>query len=335
MISIRDIAKECGVSVSTVSKAMNGQPDISPQTREAICAKAAELGYQPNAAARALRTNRSYSLGVLFEDPQQSGLAHPFFCMIFESFRAAAESAGYDVTFISHNAGNSRSTYLEHCLRRSVDGVCIASADFFDPQIAELIRSKLPTVTIDHSFHNRTSILSDNVQGMETLVRHVHSLGHRELAFIHGDSTAVTENRLAGFYKACDELGIRIPAERIRQGAYHDSALCGEVTRELLALPKRPDCIFFPDDISALGGIAAIQRAGLKIPDDISVVGYDGVAMASLLTPSLTTYHQDTQALGELAAAQLVNLIERPRSTLTQNILVQGSLQIGESVRRK
>lgn len=335
MVSIRDIARECGVSIATVSKALNGSSDISEKTREAIQAKSAALGYQPNAAARALRVGRSENLGILFEDPRHSGIAHAYFGKIFEGFRAGAEAAGYDVTFINCLSNTGDAAYLEHCLRRGVDGVCIASmVEFTDSRVVELVRSKLPTVTIDYAFHNRMSILSDNVQGMEALVRYVCQMGHRDLAFIHGEMTAVTESRLAGFYKACDELKIHVPECNIRQGVYHNGALCGELTRELLALPKRPSCIFFPDDVSALGGIAAISRAGLRIPEDISVVGYDGVEMSALLTPSLTTYRQDAQGIGRAAAEALVKLIEKPRGTLAQSILVEGSLQVGESVRK-
>ena len=110
MISIRDIAKECGVSVATVSKALNGHHDISAQTRETVCRKAAEMGYQPNSAARALKTNRTYNLGVLYEDPQHSGLGHEYFSRILESFRAQAEACGYDVAMIEF-------TSLEHTAR--------------------------------------------------------------------------------------------------------------------------------------------------------------------------------------------------------------------------
>ena len=173
MISIRDIAKECGVSVATVSKALNGHHDISAQTRETVCRKAAEMGYQPNSAARALKTNRTYNLGVLYEDPQHSGLGHEYFSRILESFRAQAEACGYDVTFINRNVGKRRSSYLEHCRYRGVDGVCVVCVNFLDPQVLELVQSELPVVTVDHMFNNRTSIVSDNVKGVQTLVNHV------------------------------------------------------------------------------------------------------------------------------------------------------------------
>lgn len=334
MVSIRDIAQACGVSVATVSKALNGHHDISQQTRDKVKAKAVELGYQPNSVARALKTNRTYNLGVLFEDPQRSGLGHEYFSQILESFRAQAESHGYDVTFINRNIGGKSSTYLEHCRYRGVDGVCVVSVNFTDFQMFELVQSDLPCVTIDHTFNNRTSILSDNVQGTEALVHYVYRMGHRKIAFIHGERTAVTESRCVGYYKACSELGLNIPDDYVREGAYHNCDLCEKLTAELLALPDRPTCILMPDDISALGGIKAITQAGLRIPEDISLTGYDGIPLARYLIPSLTTYHQNAQELGYWAAEKLIDRIEHPKVTLPENILVHGSLTEGSSVNR-
>lgn len=334
MVSIRDIARECGVSVATVSKALNGHNDISEQTREKVRAKAAELGYQPNSVARALKTNRTYNLGVLFEDPQHSGLGHEYFSRILESFRAQAEAHGYDVTFINRNIGGKNSTYLEHCRYRGVDGVCAVSVNFSDLQVFELVQSDLPSVTIDHAFNNRTAVLSDNVKGMETLVNYVFGMGHRKIAFIHGERTAVTESRCGGFYKTCGELGLEIPDIYVREAAYHNCDLCESITEELLALPERPTCILMPDDVSALGGIKAITQAGLRIPEDISITGYDGIPLAQHLIPSLTTYHQNAQELGRWAAEKLIERIEHPKITLPENVFVHGHLMEGASVRR-
>ena len=198
----------------------------------------------------------------------------------------------------------------------------------------ELVQSELPVVTVDHMFNNRTSIVSDNVKGVQTLVNHVFGMGHRNIAFIHGERTAVTESRCASFYKTCYNLGLQVPDAYVREGAYHDCDSCERITAELLALPQRPTCIFFTDDVSALGGLAAIARAGLRVPEDISAVGYDGIPLAKMMIPSLTTYHQDTQAIGYWAADRLVSLIEHPKTTLPESILIPGSLLEGASVRR-
>ena len=332
MVSMKDIAQRCGVSVATVSKALNGQPDIGPETRDRICAAAEEMGYVTNSAARALKANRAYNIGILFVDEQNSGLTHEYFSSVLESLKVEAESRGYDVTFINRNVGR-RTTYLQHCRYRGVDGVIIASVDFSDPQVMELVNSELPVVTIDHIFNNRLAIVSDNVQGMEALVKYAYSQGHRRIAFIHGEKTAVTENRLAGFYQACEELGLKVPEEYVRCGVYHDVDRCAEETRALLALPQRPTCIIFPDDFSALGGYNALSEAGLSIPEDISVMGYDGIYLSRVVKPPLVTYQQNTKSLGRLAADKLIELIEHPRVTLPEQIRVSGKLLDGGSVR--
>ena len=333
MPSLKDLAKECGVSVATVSKALNDQPDIAAATRERIRAAARRMGYLPNAAARALKTNRTYNLGVLFVDERQSGLTHEYFSAVLDSFKVEAEKHGYDITFINHNISGRNMTYLEHCHYRSVDGVVIACVNFYDPQVVELVNSDVPVVTIDHVFNNRMAVLSDNVAGLKALVRQAWSYGHRRIAFIHGEKTAVTENRLAGFYQACEELGLEAPEEYVRSGVYHDAGRCAEETRALLALPQRPTCIIFPDDFSALGGYNALAEAGLNIPEDISVMGYDGIYLSRVVSPSLVTYQQNTSALGQTAADKLIELIEHPRVTLPEQIRVSGRLLSGRSVR--
>ena len=178
------------------------------------------------------------------------------------------------------------------------------------------------------------AVLSDNVAGLSALVRTAYSQGHRRIAFIHGERTAVTENRLAGFYKSCDELGLEVPDVYVREGIYHDAARCAQETKALLALPQRPTCILFPDDFSAMGGYNAIAEAGLSIPEDISVMGYDGIYLSRVMKPQLATYQQNTMMLGRTAADKLVQMIEHPRVTLAEQLLVTGKLLEGDSVGR-
>ena len=333
MSSLKDLARECGVSVATVSKALNGQHDISDATRARVREAAERLGYVPNMAARSMKTNRTYNLGVLFVDERQSGLSHEYFSAVLDSFKVRVERLGYDITFINRNLGGKTMTYLEHCHYRGVDGVVIACVDFYDPQVVELVNSDVPVVTIDHVFNNRMAILSDNVNGLQALVRCAYANGHRRIAFIHGERTTVTENRLTGFYRACDALGLEIPEEYVREGVYHDPDRCAELTRELLQLPEPPTCILMPDDFSSIGGGNAIRRMGLRLPEDVSAAGYDGIQLASITSPAMTTYRQDTAALGKTAAAKLIELIEKPRTALVDRILIPGKLVEGGSVR--
>ena len=329
---MKDIARRCDVSVATVSKALNGHQDIGEATRERIVRTAEELGYMANSAARALKTNRTYNLGILFVDLQNSGLTHEYFASALNSFRIEAERCGYDLTFINSNLGHSNTGYLQHALYRGVDGVAIICVEFQDPLVQELVYSELPVVTLDHAFHNRAAVLSDNMNGMEQLVRYACSRGHRRLCYIHGDDTAVTESRLTGFYRACEALGITVPDSCLIAAHYHEPVSCYEATLRALDLPERPTCLFLPDDYAAIGAVNAVHERGLREGEDISLVGYDGMDLAKAMSPRLTTWAQNTAELGRIAARQLIERIEHPRTTPPEHIVVAGELLAGETV---
>ena len=269
MASLKDISKICGVSVATVSKALNDHKDIGEETKANIRRVAKEMGYSPNLSARALKTNRTYGIGVLFADEARSGLTHDYFSSVLDSFKRTAEKSGYDITFINSCKNRpDRMSYLEHSRYRGFDGVVLACIDFGDPEVIELVQSSIPVVTIDYLFNNRIAIMSDNVTGM----------------------------------------------------------------KELLDLPDPPTCIIFPDDFASFGGINAIRQRGLQIPEDISVAGYDGIQAARQLEPRLTTVQQDTEQIGCLAARELISLIERPKTTIIEQVIVPGKVAEGKSV---
>lgn len=333
MVSLKDIAKACGVSVATVSKSLNDHRDIGVETKEKIRQVAKEMGYHPNAAAQALKTRRTYNIGVLFVDDGNSGLTHDFFNHVLNSFKFTAEEFGYDLTFISNEKRAEHSmTYLEHARYRGFDGVIIACVDFTLPEVVELVHSGIPVVTIDHIFNNRIAVLSDNVGGIEALVRHVVSKGHKKIAYIHGTPSAVTTARLSSFYKTLEEYGIEIPDGYIKQCHYRNTAIAYEKTKELLSLEDRPTCIFYSDDFASIGGVNAITEAGLRIPEDISIVGYDGIEITQQMSPRLTTLQQNTELIGKKAAELLISLIEKPKSTLIQPVMVEGVVLEGESL---
>lgn len=334
MPSMKEIAQICGVSIATVSKALNGQNDVGEETRERICSVAKEIGYFPNSSARALKTKRTYNLGVLFVDEAQSGLTHDYFSFVLNGFKKSVEEKGYDITFINAGKTRERMTYLEHCRYRGFDGVVIACVDFENPEVEELIKSDIPLVTIDYSFYGRASVVSDNVSGMRELLRFVVNRGHRKVAYIHGTDSAVTRNRLSSFYKTAEELGIEVPDEYIREAAYRDTFGAGLATEELLDLKAPPTCILYPDDFSCFGGINKIKDRGLRIPEDISVAGYDGIRIGRHIEPQLTTYRQNTEAIGEQAAEKLIDLIERPKTTIVEQITIGGEVYEGKTVKK-
>lgn len=335
MVSLKDISAACGVSVATVSKALNDHKDVGEETKLHIKETAKKMGYFPNASARALRTNRSNSIGVLFVDEiPQSGLTHDYFSHILDSFKITVEAQGYDVTFINCNKSRKNTmTYLEHCKYRNVDGVLIACVDFSDKEIHELVKSDIPIVTIDYVFNNKLAVTSDNVKGIRDLLTYIYEQGHRKIAYIHGQRTSeVTDSRIKSFYKTANEIGFEVDEDYIIEGMYRDTQNAEKLTARLLDMKERPTCIIYPDDLCAMGGRNVIRARGLRIPQDISIAGYDGINITQQIEPQLTTIYQDTRMIGRVAAENLINQIERPKSSLIEHVIVEGNLIRGRSV---
>ena len=335
MASMKDISELCGVSIATVSKALNDQSDIGEETKARIRQVAKELGYFPNSSARALKTKRTYNIGVLFVDEAQSGLTHDYFANVLNSFKKVAEEKGYDITFISTgNGAEKRMSYLERCRYRGFDGVVIACVDFDNPEVEELVKSDIPLITIDHSFYGRAAVISDNVTGMRELLTYIMEQGHKKIAYIHGADSTVTKNRLSSFFKTAEEAGLEIPDMYIKEAAYRSTKEAGEATKALLELKNPPTCILYPDDFSCFGGMNVIREKGLRIPEDISVAGYDGLRIGRHIEPKLTTLRQDTDAIGEEAAKKLIDLIEKPKTTIIEQIVIGGEVYEGKTVKK-
>ncbi len=335
MVSLKTIAEKCGVSTATVSKALNDQKDIGEETKNRIRKAAEELGYFPNAAARALKTNRSYNIGVLFEEEARKGLTHEYFSGVLNGLKVQAEKVGYDITFINTCLENRRMSYYEHCRYRDFDGVVIVCADYSDQGVLELMNGELPVVTIDYVYHNCTAVCSNNIQGMESLVKYIYGQGHRKIAYIHGqDSSYVTKDRLAGFFRTAGSLGLSVPDAYVRRAEYLKTEEAARQTRELLDLKDPPTCIIYPDDTSLIGGRNAIMERGLLIPEDISIAGYDGIGISQLLYPPITTIRQDTELIGSEAAKRLIESIEKPKTALLERVIIEGTLIKGQSVKK-
>lgn len=333
MASIKEIAKICGVSVATVSKALNDKEDISEETKHHIKEVAKQMGYVPQYYARAIRLNRSFNLGVLCVDEAQSGLTHDYFAHILNSFKVTAESRGYDITFINCDKNNKKKkTYLEHCRYRGLDGVVIACINFENKEVLELVDSDVPVVSIDHSYSNCSSVISNNIEGMRDLVEYIVSMGHTKIAYISGDNSAVTRQRISSFYDTMQKHGLTVRKEYQINSKYRDMALARKYTKQLMELPDPPTCIIYPDDFSALGGIEQLHDMEKIIGEDISVAGYDDLMIAGQMKPRLTTVHQDTEQIGKRAAERLIYMIESGVHGKAEKLMVDSRLEKGQSI---
>lgn len=334
MVSIKTIAEECGVSIATVSKALNNHNDVGEATKRLVCETAKRLGYFPNVQARALKTNKTFNLGVLLDDKAKSGLTHCFFSVVLDGFRVEADRLGYDITFISGHIGGSQMSYYDHCLYRKVDGVLAACVDFYGRGVRKLMGSDIPFVSIDFKSENGYSVTSDNEKGIETLVKYAYECGHKKIAYIYGDSSQVTTLRLNSYIDTMKKLGLQVQPDYFRQGKHLDAALTEKLVLEMFKLFDPPTCILLPDDVSSIGAINAAKKVGKSVPDDISIIGYDGIFMTQIITPTLTTYYQDAYEIGRAAAEMLIKIIKKEEIPADRkNVIVSGHLIKGNTVK--
>lgn len=332
MVTLKDIARECKVSFSTVSKALKGSPEISIETTEFIKKKAQEMGYHPNIAARSLRTNRTYDIGVIFEDKTGAGFQHQYFATIISGIQKVAFQKGYEMTFVGGDSTKNYD-YYSHALARNYDGLAILSCDFTSSGITGLVKSEIPTVTLDYFYDlDYAAVMSDYTAGINELLEYVISMGHKKIAMIHGEKTWVTDERIQAFNKVCKAHGIDVPAEYFAEGLYHDPVTSSAATEVFLSLPEPPTCIFYPDDYAALGGIRELTGRGLTPGKDISIVGYDGIALTSMMIPPLTTYEQNGETIGRVMAEALINKIENPENFEPKKEMITGRLIKGGTV---
>ncbi len=332
MVTLKDIARECKVSFSTVSKALKGSPEISIETTEFIKKKAQEMGYHPNIAARSLRTNRTYDIGVIFEDKTGAGFQHQYFATIISGIQKVAFQKGYEMTFVGGDSTKNYD-YYSHALARNYDGLAILSCDFTSSGITGLVKSEIPTVSLDYFYDlDHAAVMSDYSAGINELLEYVISMGHKKIAMIHGEKTWVTDERIQAFNKVCKAHGIDVPAEYFAEGLYHDPVTSSAATEVFLSLPEPPTCIFYPDDYAALGGIRELTSRGLTPGKDISIVGYDGIALTSMMIPPLTTYEQNGETIGRVMAEALINKIENPENFEPKKEMITGRLIKGGTV---
>ena len=328
MVTIKDIAEVCGVSVATVSRALNGLANPENQHTMDILRKAQEMGYFPNSAARTLKTSRSNNIGIIYEDRMD----HEFFSLLLNELRFAAEDQGYDLTFIRRSSHHEAGTYQDRARRRNLDGVVVVQADFTSADVRRLAESGFPAVVIDHVYDDCDCVMSDNRAAMEEIVRAVWTLGHREIAFIHGEDGNVTRERIGGFIRSCQEMGLFLCPDSLVAARFHDPESCVDAVRRLLAGDRKPTCILCPDDFSCLGALSALQEMNIRVPEEISLIGFDGTRLSRMVSPKLATYRQDTEGIARTAVQLLAEAIEHPQERTPRHIALSGAFIPGETL---
>src|SRR4051812_38592176 len=326
-VTIRQLAQLSGVSIGTVSRALNGYADVSDQTRERVMRLARELDYTPAAAARSLKTQRSHVIGVFLETGEgHPDLQHPFFHEVLVGLKRAIGAAGFDLLlFSAEHPGNGYGShaYLKRCHHHSVEGAVLMGADAEDPEVRRLVRSELPTVGVDVEVEGpaTTYVISDNEDGGSRAVRYLHSIGHRRIATITGllDKRPGAD-RLRGYRQALQANGLAYRDEYVAYGDFYVES-GRRAMADLLSLDEPPTAVFAASDMMALGAIRAAGDAGQNGPADFWVLGSDDMHLADHMTPPLTTVRQDKAGLGAAAGAALVRLIEGAQDVEPSTVL--------------
>lgn len=316
MTTIRDLAKRAGVSVATVSRVLNDYPDVSEETKQRVNALVRELNYRPSAAARSLVTRRSKVIGVFFlQDHIQAMLLHPFFQEVMVGFKRAVGSAGFDLLFFTNQKpGQADFSYTRRCRHHQVDGVVLMGVLRHDPGIVELAASGIPCMSVDVDILGKRAgyVISDNREGARTAVSHLVGLGHGRIGLINGFTTSpVGRDRLMGYRDALEAAGLPYRADYVVEEDFTwEHGYLG--MKQFLQLPESPTAVFASGDLMAMGAIKAIQEAGLRVPEDIAVVGFDDIEVATMVHPALTTVRQQKEDLGRIAGEALIAMIEDP-----------------------
>ncbi len=276
-------------------------------------------------------------VGVLYAEESNQGLLHPYFSLILNAFLSEAQSRGYDVTFLHPAAqaeGEAGQDDAAYSPDGQVDGICMVCTDFYAPLAKKLVDISLPCVTIDHIFKKIPAVLSDNETGVKRLVEYAIAKGHRRIAFLHGQNNSiVTRTRINQFYNTLKFHDIPVSPDYVVEGLYNDISAAREQVLRLLRLTERPTCILLPDDLCYLGAQEAARELGLRIPEDISFAGYDGIPLTQALTPQLTTVRQSSEDMGSTAAAQLIDMIENPGGTFQKVRIFPVELMEGGTIR--
>ena len=308
-VTIKDIARQADVSHSTVSRALNGSRLISEETIERVCKIAGDLGYLPSAAARTLKTNRSRALGVIIRNVDD-----PFFSEILQGIEEVAQGCGYSLFM----AASQRDLEMERgivraMVERRVDGVIICSTTVSTEQSRQLASFGVPIVVVNNQAAEeyRYSIYHDDLDGSCQITRHLIKLGHCMIAYMgNANAGRSTQDRLAGFQQELNNAGISIPTGFVHEvaGGRPENGLIG--VEHFLGLPNRPTALVCYNDMLALGVLHGLQAGGLRVPEDMSVTGFDNIFFSAYTNPPLTTFDQPKRSIGAEAARLVLGLLD-------------------------
>ena len=311
--TIHDVALEAGVGIGTVSRVVNDSPLVKPETRERVLAAIDKLHYRPDPIARSMISKRTNSLGVIVPF-----FTRPFFMEILRGVEAVSGRLGRELVLYNVETDAQRDHYFSELpMHRKVDGLLIVSLTPDDAVARRFKDTGLPVVLIDAYSPMFTSLVVNNVEGAYQAVRHLIEKGHRRIAFINGEIEGnfkfnQANDRLIGLHRAFGEADLLFEPELVLTSEWNRMG-GKQAALQLLSMQKRPTAIFAASDVQAVGVLEAAKELGIAIPEQLSVIGFDGIEVSELL--ELSTVRQPMQEMGEVGATRLVELIDNSAQT--------------------
>jgi LacI family transcriptional regulator len=319
MTTIRQVADKAGVSVTTVSHVINNTRFVSDVLRERVQRAMTELNYRPNALARSLRLGQTHTLGLILPDS-----ANPFFAEIGHAIEAAAFERGYSVILCNTENDPAKELLYTNVLEnRQVDGMIFVAAGGNHEALSSIVRNGLPLVVVDRDLGSPgvDAVTTNNYQGGLLATRHLIELGHTIIGCITGPSDLTpSAERVTGYSDALKEADLEVKGTLFVRGDFHVPSGLTAATH-LLQQDPRPTALFVCNDLMAIGALHAAAQLGLRVPDDVAIVGFDDIELASYTIPPLTTVCQPKQEIGHTAIQLILDRMASPAHSPRHEIL--------------
>ncbi len=331
--TLEEVAKLAGVSRATVSRVINDRPNVRAAIREKVWQAVRDSGYRPHAVARSLVTRRTGILGVVIPEAVSTLFTDPFFPQFLRGTTEACNAHQQQLMLVLLSDPTGEQEMYQRVLRNGyLDGVIVASATVGDPLIAAMLRDGIPFVSVGRHPDKRVHVVDvDNLGGARVAVEHLLRLGHRRIATIAGPAGMTSgQDRLEGYRQALESYHVPLDKRLVVHGDYTEAG--GALAMQQL-LPRGPTAVFVASDTMAVGALKWLRQAGRRVPDDIALVGFDDIPVASAVEPRLTTVRQPISRLGALAVDVLVGLLQGPAAAPSspQRIVLPTELVIRES----
>lgn len=330
--TIYDIAKKCNCSTTTVSKVLNNFGKISPSKKAEILQAAKELGYVANKTAQSLASSNKSSklIGIVLHTLESKSITHEMFSSILNSFRIEMEKNDYDICFLRNINSEDDITYQSLIKARGIDGVFVLACDQKNQKVKALFESDIPLVAFD-AFEAKYFVTSNNREIVAHMVDYLIEQGHKRIAFVYPDKYGISKKRYEGFINGLKRNNLEFDERMIIDAPFYCTDSAKIAVEKVIESKYEPTVIMFPDDYTAIHAITYLRKYSMKVPNDISITGFDGIELANAIRPPLATIKQNCDDLGKAAAELLLEQINKVEITEPHRI-VEASLIRGKSV---